>query len=100
MVWHANVGSVGEPTYALLYTQGQEITTSNTISWSTPARLDRNTEGQAAGPVVAMAPVFSPHVHVVYLQQEAGDWETFYKSGGRNYPLIFLPIALGEAIGK
>ena len=100
VVWHANVGSVGEPTYALLYTQGQEITTSNTISWSTPARLDRNTEGQAAGPVVAMAPVFSPHVHVVYLQQEAGDWETFYKSGGRNYPLIFLPIALGEAIGK
>jgi hypothetical protein len=108
IAWHANLGPTEEPgdmDYSILYIQAQSMTVSGT-TWLTPTVLNPSVLVEhSGGPVVAMAAVTSPHIHVAYSHNpeqtlEFGDWDTYYfgvgDSGNGSEPSasVHLPIIL------
>ena len=100
VVWHVDRG-----TYDIMYTQALSVTENDIFVWSEPAVFNQNTQGHSASPVVALAPVISPSLHVAYLQrrviEDEVDWETYYSSeeegGSSDYPYaVFLPMTLRD----
>ena len=95
VVWHVNRG-IGNADYDIMYTQAESVTMSG-IAWLTPTVINPSGQSHSASPMVAVAPVISPTLHVVYLQYDATEdnWETYYighKSDSSNDTLVFLPI--------
>jgi hypothetical protein len=103
VVWHVNLGSQDWPDYDVKYNEGLTVTQFGVVWSSTDGEFLRQRAGSQSGsPVVALAPVISPHLHVAYLWsgmdvpgQPYGDWETYYDSNeyGR-YPKVYLPLLL------
>lgn len=108
VVWHVNLGSQDWPDYDIKYNEGLTVTQFG-VGWSsTDGEFLRQRAGSQSGnPVIALAPVISPHLHVAYLWsgmgyvgQPSGDWETYYDSNEYDtYSHIFLPIILRNFYG-
>jgi len=109
VVWHANEDAEGGLDYDLKYTYALTVPSGAQycIDWSTVGPFGQRTSGQSGSPVIALAPVISPHLHVAYLWsgmgyvgQPGGDWETYYDSNEYDtYSHIFLPITLRNFYG-
>ena len=108
VVWHVNQGSEDWPDYDVKYNEGLTVTQFGAV-WSSKNGefLSQRTGGQSGSPVVALAPVTSPHLHVAYLWsdmdevgQPYGDWETYYDSNEYgSYPKVYLPLLFRNFVG-
>lgn len=99
VVWHVNRGTAENPNYDLYYTQALTVPedAGDAIAWAEIGPFGQNLPGNAASPVVAPF-LASETVHVVYLQQVEGDWETYYDGNEyQNYPHIYLPLVMRNA---
>ena len=107
VVWHANLGPVGDQDqwdYSIMAIRAQSMTVSGT-TWLTPTILNHSTPIEHSGsPVVALAPITSPNLHVAYLNNEEqawtyGNWDTYYigvapGEDGELPSRIFLPTVM------
>lgn len=99
VVWHVKRGTVESPDYDLYYTQALTVPedAGDAIEWAEIGPYGQNLSGNSASPVVAPF-LASETVHVVYLQQVGGDWETYYDGNEyQNYPHVYLPLVMRNA---
>ncbi|HDQ73262.1 MAG TPA: hypothetical protein ENN19_14390 [Chloroflexi bacterium] len=103
VVWQAYQGdSKGLVHYSRALSKTQVVIgdqVDHVFIWSEPAVFNRYTQRNSLVPKLAMAPVVSPSLHVVYLREMSdNNWDTYYEGEseqqGDKPNAVFLPLVM------